>query len=107
MCTTVSTGIGMAVSANKVAGVRATTAHDSYSAERSVLSNDCRVFALGRRVIGPELARRLVHGGASFARGRQGGCEHSPTPPAKTGWASRSWRFAGDERVVDAVVLGA
>jgi len=54
------TGIGMAVSANKVPGVRATTAHDSYSAERSVLSNDCQVLALGQRVIGAELARRLV-----------------------------------------------
>jgi len=54
------TGIGMAISANKVAGVRATTAHDSFSAERSVLSNDCQVLALGQRVIGIELARRLV-----------------------------------------------
>lgn len=54
------TGIGMAISANKVAGVRATTAHDSYSCERSVLSNDCQVLALGQRVIGAELARRLA-----------------------------------------------
>ncbi|WP_017615143.1 ribose-5-phosphate isomerase [Nocardiopsis salina] len=54
------TGIGMAISANKVSGVRATTAHDSYSTERSVLSNDCQVLTLGQRVIGPELARRLV-----------------------------------------------
>lgn len=54
------TGIGMAISANKVPGVRATTAHDGYSAERSVLSNDCQVLALGQRVIGPELARRIV-----------------------------------------------
>jgi ribose 5-phosphate isomerase B len=50
----------MAISANKVAGVRATTAHDSFSVERSVLSNDCQVLALGERVIGLELARRLV-----------------------------------------------
>lgn len=54
------TGIGMAVSANKVTGVRATTAHDSFSAERSVLSNNCQVLTLGQRVIGAELARRLV-----------------------------------------------
>lgn len=54
------TGIGMAISANKVAGVRATTAHDSFSVERSVLSNNCQVLALGERVIGIELARRLV-----------------------------------------------
>jgi ribose 5-phosphate isomerase B len=54
------TGIGMAISANKVPGVRATVAHDSFSVERSVLSNNCQVLALGERVIGPELARRLV-----------------------------------------------
>lgn len=54
------TGIGMAISANKVPGIRATTAHDSYSVERSVLSNNCQVLTLGQRVIGRELARRLV-----------------------------------------------
>lgn len=54
------TGIGMAISANKVPGVRATVAHDSFSVERSILSNDCHVLTLGQRVIGIELARRLV-----------------------------------------------
>ncbi|MGH3449427.1 MAG: ribose-5-phosphate isomerase [Haloechinothrix sp.] len=55
------TGIGMAVSANKVPGVRATTVHDGYSCERSVLSNNCQVIAFGQRVVGIELARRLVN----------------------------------------------
>ena len=54
------TGIGMAITANKVPGIRATVAHDSYSVERSVLSNNCQVLTLGARVVGPELARRLV-----------------------------------------------
>jgi ribose 5-phosphate isomerase B len=54
------TGIGMAISANKVRGIRAATVADSFSCERSVLSNDCQVIALGQRVIGLELARRLV-----------------------------------------------
>jgi ribose 5-phosphate isomerase B len=54
------TGIGVAISANKVAGIRAATAHDSYSVERSVLSNNAQVLAMGQRVIGLELARRLV-----------------------------------------------
>ena len=54
------TGIGMAISANKVPGIRATVAHDSYSVERSVLSNDCQILALGARVVGLELAKRLV-----------------------------------------------
>ncbi len=46
--------------ANKVPGIRATVAHDSYSVERSVLSNDCQVLTLGARVVGLELAKRLV-----------------------------------------------
>ncbi|WP_020669791.1 ribose-5-phosphate isomerase [Amycolatopsis nigrescens] len=54
------TGIGMAISANKVAGVRATVAHDSYSAERSIKSNDCQVITFGARAIGPELAKKIV-----------------------------------------------
>ena len=54
------TGIGMAISANQVPGVWATVAHDSYSVERSILSNNCQVLTMGQRVIGPELARRLV-----------------------------------------------
>jgi ribose 5-phosphate isomerase B len=54
------TGIGMAISANKVPGVRATVVADSYSGERSVLSNDCQVMTMGERVVGLELARRLA-----------------------------------------------
>ena len=54
------TGLGMAISANKVHGIRAVTAHDSYSVERAVLSNNAQVLAFGQRVIGLELARRLV-----------------------------------------------
>lgn len=54
------TGLGVAISANKVPGIRAVTAHDSFSVERSVLSNDAQVLCLGQRVIGLELARRLV-----------------------------------------------
>lgn len=54
------TGIGVAIAANKVDGIRAATAHDSYSVERSVLSNDCQVLTMGQRVIGVELASRLA-----------------------------------------------
>lgn len=54
------TGLGVAISANKVAGIRAVTAHDSYSVERSVLSNNAQVLCMGQRVIGLELARRLA-----------------------------------------------
>ncbi|MCA0438622.1 MAG: ribose-5-phosphate isomerase [Austwickia sp.] len=54
------TGLGVAISANKVPGIRAVTAHDSFSVERSVLSNDAQVLCMGQRVIGIELARRLA-----------------------------------------------
>lgn len=54
------TGLGVAISANKVAGIRAVTAHDSYSVERAVLSNNAQVLTFGQRVIGLELARRLA-----------------------------------------------
>ncbi|MBE1514883.1 ribose-5-phosphate isomerase [Nesterenkonia halotolerans] len=54
------TGLGVAISANKVKGVRAVTAHDAYSVERAVLSNNSQVLCMGERVIGKELARKLV-----------------------------------------------
>lgn len=54
------TGLGVAIAANKVPGIRAVTAHDSYSVERAVLSNNAQVLCMGQRVIGLELARRNV-----------------------------------------------
>ena len=54
------TGLGMAITANRVRGIRAVTEHDSYSVERSVLSNNAQVLCMGERVIGLELARRLA-----------------------------------------------
>jgi len=54
------TGLGVAISANKVPGIRAVTAHDSFSVERSILSNNAQVLTFGQRVIGLELARRLT-----------------------------------------------
>lgn len=54
------TGLGVAISANKVKGVRAVTAHDGYSVERAVMSNNAQVLCMGQRVIGLELARRLA-----------------------------------------------
>ena len=54
------TGLGVAIAANKIEGIRAATAHDSFSVERSVLSNNAQVLCFGQRVIGLELARRLA-----------------------------------------------
>ena len=54
------TGIGMAISANKVPGIRAAQAHDTYSAERARKSNDAQIVTIGARVVGPELAKMIV-----------------------------------------------
>ena len=54
------TGLGVAISANKVPGVRAVTAHDGYSVEKSVTSNNAQVLCMGERVVGLELAKRLA-----------------------------------------------
>lgn len=54
------TGIGMAICANKVPGIRAAVCHDPYSTERSRKSNDAQIMCMGARVIGIELAKYLV-----------------------------------------------
>ena len=54
------TGLGVAIAANKVAGIRAVTAHDSFSVERSILSNDAQVLCMGQRVVGLQVARRMA-----------------------------------------------
>ena len=54
------TGIGVCISANKVAGIRAALAHDTYSAERAAKSNNAQIITMGARVIGPELAKAIV-----------------------------------------------
>ena len=66
------TGIGMAMVANKVPGVRAACCHDPYSAERARKSNDAQIITFGSQIIGPSLACALLdHWLASeFAGGR-------------------------------------
>ena len=54
------TGIGMAISANKVPGIRAAQAHDTYSAGRARMSNDAQIVTIGARVVGAELAKTIV-----------------------------------------------
>jgi ribose 5-phosphate isomerase B len=66
------TGIGMAIVANKVPGVRAAPCHDPYSAERARKSNDAQIITFGAQIVAPTLARVLLdHWLASeFAGGR-------------------------------------
>lgn len=54
------TGIGMAIAANKVRGIRAATCHDIYSAERARKSNDAQIMTIGALVVGAEVAKMLV-----------------------------------------------
>jgi len=54
------TGLGMAITANKVPGIRAATCHDVYSAERSRKSNNCQILTMGARVVGVEVAKTVV-----------------------------------------------
>lgn len=54
------TGIGVAISANKVPGIRAAQAHDTYSAAKAQTSNNAQIVTLGARVVGPELAKSIV-----------------------------------------------
>ena len=66
------TGIGMAIVANKIPGVRAACCHDPYSAERARKSNDAQILTMGAQIVGPALGRQLLdHWLASeFAGGR-------------------------------------
>ncbi|MGH7351413.1 MAG: ribose 5-phosphate isomerase B [Candidatus Methylomirabilales bacterium] len=66
------TGIGSAIVANKVPGVRASLCHDTFSAKHARAHNDANVLAMGARVIGMGLAREIVREwlAAEFEGGR-------------------------------------
>lgn len=54
------TGIGMAMTANKLPGVKAAACNDIYTARYSRLHNDANVLTLGARVVGPGVAEEIV-----------------------------------------------
>ena len=54
------TGIGMSLAANKIKGIRCAVLSDCFSAEMCRAHNDANMIALGGRVIGGELAKRMV-----------------------------------------------
>lgn len=61
-------GIGVCITANKFKGVRASIAHDEYSAEQGVLHDNMNVLCLGARVVKVEIVPSLVKAflGAKF-----------------------------------------
>ena len=69
------TGIGMAITANKVAGVRAASVSDTFSAHASREHNDANVLCVGERVVGIGLAKDILDAflGAQFQGGRHAG----------------------------------
>ena len=66
-------GVGAAVAASKMRGIRAAICHDVYSAHQGVEHDDMNVICLGSEVIGPSLARDLVRTflGARFDGGER------------------------------------
>jgi ribose 5-phosphate isomerase B len=58
-------GAGVAVAACKIPGIRACTAHDTYTAHQAVEHDDVNVLCLGARVVGPAYAEEII---AAFAR---------------------------------------
>lgn len=69
------TGIGVSITANKVAGIRAALCHDTFSAAAAREHNDANILTMGERVIGPGLALKIVDTflTTSFAEGRHTG----------------------------------
>ncbi len=66
------TGIGMSLAANKVPGIRAAVATDTFMARMARAHNDANILCLGARVVGEGLAEDIVEAwlGASFEGGR-------------------------------------
>ncbi len=60
-------GAGACIAANKLHGIRAALAHDTYSAHQAVEHDDANVLCLGARIIGPALAEEIV---LAWARAR-------------------------------------
>ncbi len=54
------TGLGMSIVANKIPGIRAALCNDCYCVEMARKHNDANVLCLGGRVLGDELAKRIV-----------------------------------------------
>lgn len=68
-------GIGMSMSANKFAGIRAALCHNEYSAKMAREHNDANVICLGERVSGAGMVEAILDAwlGASFEGGRHTG----------------------------------
>ena len=66
-------GVGASIAASKLAGIRAATCHDTYSAHQGVEHDDMNVLCIGSEVVGAELAGELIRVflGANFGGGER------------------------------------
>jgi ribose 5-phosphate isomerase B len=69
------TGIGMSIMANKVPGIRAALAHDTYSAERAIRSNNAQILTMGALIVGPAVMTTILETwlGATWDPGTRSG----------------------------------
>jgi ribose 5-phosphate isomerase B len=81
-------GVGAAVVANKLKGIRAGVCHDVYSAHQAVEHDDVNVLALGARVVGASLAEELVR---TFLAARYTGEERHARRLAKVAALETRW----------------
>jgi RpiB/LacA/LacB family sugar-phosphate isomerase len=65
-------GVGAAIAANKIPGIRAGLCHDHYSAHQGVEHDDMNVLCLGSKIVGPDLALDLI---LAFLAARFSGAE--------------------------------
>lgn len=68
------TGIGMSIAANKMDGIRCALCSDCFSAEMARAHNDANIIALGERVLGESLAKKIVD---TFLESRFEGGKHA------------------------------
>lgn len=54
------TGVGAAIAANKIPGIRASVCHDLYSARQAVEHDDVNVLCLGAWIVGPVIAEEVI-----------------------------------------------
>ena len=81
-------GAGVAVAACKIPGIRATVAHDTYTAHQGVEHDDINVLCLGGRVIGPAYAEEIMR---AFLAARFSGAERHRRRLAKVEALERAY----------------
>lgn len=86
-------GVGAAIAANKIRGIRACMCHDSFSARQGVEDDDMNVLSLGARVIGEELAAELIR---DFLGARFSGAERHRRRVGQIEALERNAHAAGD-----------